>query len=68
MAVYYDIFETETHLEYHCSIVKQEVMDHASMSRRIPKDHPDARDVPSRWVSEIDLMRLVHVKTDGSVV
>jgi hypothetical protein len=68
MTVYYDIFETDMYIEYHCSIEKQEVIDHASMSRRIKKDHPDAVEARSRWVSEIDLLRLVHVKTEGSVV
>lgn len=59
--VYYAIFETKTHLEYHVSANKQEVRDHKSLSRRIPLDSSVKDQLRENWKDEAQLLELVQV-------
>jgi len=59
--VYYDIFETDTHVEYHVSSVKQEVIDRQSMSRRTTIDNPKKAELVAEWQEDADFHRCVKI-------
>lgn len=50
MTVYWDIFETDATVEFHCSRDKEAVINRECMSRRIAKDHPDRDEIVRGWV------------------
>jgi len=61
--IYYTIFETETHLEYHVSASKQEVLDHKSMSRAIPLNPKKAMiEAKKEWHRDADLHNAIFIK------
>lgn len=68
--VYYDIFERGEHLEYHCSHIREEVVNRESMSRRIKKDHPEANDAKDRWFAEVNsgMIDMERITGDNSFI
>lgn len=65
--VYYDIFETDTTIEYHVSHIKDDVINREAMSRRIQKDHEKALDIVACWEDEAILLGMTCIRGEGSV-
>ena len=61
--VYYDIFETDTHYEYHCNSEKKLVQNRSSMSRMIIKESPEAGRFLMRCINEAKNLGLIHCPT-----
>lgn len=59
--LYYSVFETETHFEYHCSADRELIMKRGSMSRRILKDSPEAATSIMSWLREAELYESQNV-------
>ena len=59
--VYYDIFETDTHVAYHVSAIKQEVIDRQAMSRRTTIDNPNKDKLVAEWQEDADFHRCVKI-------
>lgn len=63
--VFYDIFDTETHVEYHCSRIREEVVNRRAMSKRTTLDNPNKDILVQNWHDEADLLSLVHVNENS---
>ena len=52
--IYFDIFTTDTHIEYHVSAIKEDVRQRQSMSRRITIDNPEAGQRVVEWLNDAE--------------
>ena len=52
--LYFDIFETDTHLEYHVAAERDDVLNRQAMSRRTAKDNPRSGVLVVRWLNEAE--------------
>ena len=59
--VYYDIFETDTTVEYHVSHIKDDVINREAMSRRIQKDNPRRDEIVQSWYENAEVWEQVHI-------
>ena len=59
--VYYDIFETDTTVEYHVSHIKDDVINREAMSRRIQKDNPRRDEIVQSWYENAEVWVQVHI-------
>ncbi len=59
--IYYDIFETETHLEYHTSASRDEVVKRQSMNRRIRLDHASVEHYREAYQADADRYEAIHI-------
>lgn len=66
--VYYDIFESSEHYEYHCSHDRESVESRQSLSRRIRKDSPEAGKYLMSYLdqtSRLDMVRVISHDPNG---
>lgn len=61
--LYYDIFETATHVEYHSSSNREEVVNRKSMNRRITSDNPEKEQYKIMWQMDADFYGAVKVES-----
>jgi hypothetical protein len=63
--MYYTIFTTDTHAEYHVSGIRNEVLNRSSMSRRIKTSFTGAQVAKaiSEWIREADFYKCEYVDT-----
>lgn len=59
--MYYSIFETDTHYEYHVSNDRSDIVHRRSMSRRIVKDASNAAALIIDWLREAEIYDCVNV-------
>ena len=66
--VYYDIFESKDHYEYHCSSDRESVEARQSLSRRIRKDSPEAGKYLMIYLDQtrgLDMVRVMSHDPNG---
>lgn len=63
--IYYDVFKTETHLAYHVSSCKEDVINRKAMSRRTTIDNPNAGALVLNWFNDAALYRAARVESVG---
>ena len=59
--IYYDIFRTETHLAYHVSADKDEVIKRQAMSRRTTIDNPNSGNLVLEWFDDAQFHKAIRV-------
>lgn len=62
--LYFDVYETDTHYVYNCSIDKKDILDRNGYSRRIRKNSPEAGRAVLSWFDECAYFDSVRVRTN----
>lgn len=65
--MYFDIFETRTHYEYHVSAVRSEVENRQSMSRRIKKGASNTGGYVLAWFNEAQFYKSIRVESRETI-
>jgi hypothetical protein len=60
--VYFNVFETSTHFEYHISAERSLVVAKLSMSKRVPKSSDMVGTIILRWFNEARAHELIRIE------